>query len=170
MSATYLTTPIYYANDVPHIGHAYTTIAADALARAARLRGRDVFLLTGTDEHGVNIERVRPPRAVDRPQIHVDGSPRRSSRLWARLDISYDRFVRTTEPAHQRAALALWHRLQAQRRPVPRRPTAATTARAARPSISPTTSSTATARSTPALEQVERGELVLSTLALSGPR
>jgi len=112
MTAFYLTTPIYYANDVPHIGHAYTTIAADVVARYYRLHGRDVFLLTGTDEHGVNIERIAEERGLT-PQEHVDGLAASFRDLWAQLDITYDRFVRTTEPAHRRAALELWRRLQA---------------------------------------------------------
>jgi methionyl-tRNA synthetase len=112
MTAYYLTTPIYYANDVPHIGHAYTTIAADAIARYHRLHGRDVFLLTGTDEHGVNIERIAAARGLT-PQQHVDGLAATFRDLWAKLDITYDRFVRTTEPAHKRSALELWRRLQA---------------------------------------------------------
>jgi methionyl-tRNA synthetase len=112
VTAYYLTTPIYYANDVPHIGHAYTTIAADAVARYHRLRRRDVFLLTGTDEHGVNIERIAADCGL-LPQQHVDGVAAVFRDLWAQLDIGYDRFVRTTEPAHQSAALALWQRLQA---------------------------------------------------------
>src|SRR3981081_8128 len=111
MTAYYLTTPIYYANDVPHIGHAYATVAADAIARYHRLHGDDVFLLTGTDEHGVNIERIAAARGLT-PQRHVDGLAASFRDLWAQLDISYDRFVRTTEPAHHRAALELWRRLQ----------------------------------------------------------
>ncbi|MBV9325781.1 MAG: methionine--tRNA ligase [Chloroflexi bacterium] len=111
-SPYYLTTPIYYANDVPHIGHAYTTIAADAIARYQRLNGRDVFLLTGTDEHGVNIERVAASQGVSARE-HVDRIARQFDALWSRLDISYDRFIRTTESAHHRAVLALWQRLQA---------------------------------------------------------
>src|ERR1700682_6227136 len=105
---TYLTTPIYYANDVPHIGHAYTTIAADAIARHQRLHGRDVFLLTGTDEHGVNIERIAADRGLT-PHQHVDRVATTFRELWAKLDITYDRFIRTTEDAHRRAALELWH-------------------------------------------------------------
>ncbi|MBV9580205.1 MAG: methionine--tRNA ligase [Chloroflexi bacterium] len=108
----YLTTPIYYANDVPHIGHAYATIAADAIARYQRLKGQDVFLLTGTDEHGINIERVAASHGVT-PGEHVDRVAAQFRDLWSRLDISYDRFIRTTEPAHHRAVLALWQRLQA---------------------------------------------------------
>jgi methionyl-tRNA synthetase len=112
VTAYYLTTPIYYANDVPHIGHAYTTIAADTVARYRRLRGDDVFLLTGTDEHGVNIERLAAERHVT-PQAQVDAVAANFTDLWAQLDISYDRFIRTTEQAHRRAVLALWERLRA---------------------------------------------------------
>jgi methionyl-tRNA synthetase len=112
VTAYYLTTPIYYANDVPHIGHAYTTIAADAIARFHRLRGEAVFLLTGTDEHGVNIERIAAERGLT-PTQQVDAVTASFSGLWAELDIQYDRFIRTTEPAHRRAVLAFWQRLQA---------------------------------------------------------
>ena len=112
MTAYYLTTPIYYANDVPHIGHAYATVAADAIARYQRLHGHDVFLLTGTDEHGVNIERIAAQRALT-PQQHVDGIATRFRELWSQLDITYDGFVRTTDQAHRRAVLELWDRLQA---------------------------------------------------------
>jgi methionyl-tRNA synthetase len=112
MTAYYLTTPIYYANDVPHVGHAYTTIAADAIARYQRLRGRDVFLLTGTDEHGINIERIAAQRGLT-PQQQVDGVAAAFHDLWAQLDIGYDRFIRTTEPAHRSAVLDLWQRLGA---------------------------------------------------------
>jgi methionyl-tRNA synthetase len=107
----YLTTPIYYANDVPHIGHAYTTIAADAIARYQRQQGRAVFLLTGTDEHGVNIERIAAQNGGS-PTEHVDRVAGAFKQLWHQLDIGYDRFIRTTEPAHHRAALALWQRLR----------------------------------------------------------
>ena len=111
MTTYYVTTPIFYANDVPHIGHAYVTIAADAVARYHRQRGRDVFLLTGTDEHGINIERIAAARGVP-PQQHVDAIAGSFRDLWAQLDIGYDRFIRTSEPAHRRGALALWQRLQ----------------------------------------------------------
>ena len=112
MSTYYLTTPIYYANDLPHIGHAYTTIAADAIARYHRLQGHDVFLLTGTDEHGVNIERVAATAGASATQ-HVDRVAEGFRELWAALDIGYDRFIRTTEADHRRAVLAFWDRLQA---------------------------------------------------------
>ncbi|MBV8714180.1 MAG: methionine--tRNA ligase [Chloroflexi bacterium] len=111
MESFYLTTPIYYANDLPHIGHAYTTIAADSIARYQRQQGREVFLLTGTDEHGVNIERIAA-RNGGSATDHVDRIANSFKQLWQQLDIGYDRFIRTTEPAHHRAALALWQRLQ----------------------------------------------------------
>ena len=111
MSSYYLTTPIYYANDLPHIGHAYTTVVADAIARYQRSRGHDVFLLTGTDEHGVNIERIAAANGGSATE-HVDHVARVFGELWRQLDVSYDRFIRTTEAAHQRAVLALWQRLQ----------------------------------------------------------
>ena len=108
----YITTPIYYVNDLPHIGHAYTTIAADAVARFWRQQGRDVFLLTGTDEHGINIERAAARRGIS-PQQHTDEISAAFKTLWSQLDIQYDRFIRTTEPDHKRTALDLWRRLQA---------------------------------------------------------
>src|SRR5260370_36841509 len=112
MTAYYLTTPIYYANDVPHIGHAYATVAADAIARYQRLHGRDVFLLTGTDEHGINIERVAAQLRLTAQQ-QVDAVAASFRDLWTQLDITYNRFIRTTDPAHRRGVLELWQRLQA---------------------------------------------------------
>lgn len=110
-STYYLTSPIYYANDLPHIGHAYATVAADAIARYQRGQGRDVFFLTGTDEHGVNIARVAASRGLTAVQ-HVDRVADAFRDLWARLDITHDRFIRTTEAAHRRAVLDFWERLQ----------------------------------------------------------
>jgi len=95
----YITTPIYYVNDVPHIGHAYTTVAADAAARYHRLRGDDTYLLTGTDEHGQKVERSALEHDTD-PQSWVDGMIPRWTSVWERLQISYDDFIRTTEPRH----------------------------------------------------------------------
>jgi methionyl-tRNA synthetase len=106
-----VTTPIYYVNDVPHVGHAYTTIAADALTRARRLAGHDVFFLTGTDEHGQNIERIARERGVPEQQ-HCDEIAAVFRRLWERLDVRYDRFIRTTETEHRRGVLELWARLR----------------------------------------------------------
>lgn len=95
----FITTPIYYVNDAPHLGHAYTTIAADALARFWRARGADVFFLTGTDEHGAKVARSAHERSVE-PQVFVDQVAGQYERAWATLGITYDRFIRTTEPEH----------------------------------------------------------------------
>ena len=99
--AFYITTPIYYVNDVPHIGHAYTTIAADILARYKRLEGYHVFFLTGTDEHGQKMEKAAQERGVD-PQTHCDEMVQRFQSLWQRLNISNNDFIRTTEPRHKK--------------------------------------------------------------------
>ena len=95
-----VTTPLYYVNDVPHIGHAYTTMAADTIARWHRLQQRDVLLITGTDEHGQKIERTAIAAGVD-PQVHCDRIVERFDSLWGKLNIKYDRFSRTTAPNHQ---------------------------------------------------------------------
>ncbi len=94
-----LTTPIYYANDAPHIGHAYTTVTADGVARWHRLRGDDVLFVTGTDEHGLKVQRSAEENDVD-PQIWVDRTSQRYVDAWSQLGISYDQFIRTTEPRH----------------------------------------------------------------------
>jgi len=94
-----LTTPLYYVNDVPHIGSAYTTIAADALARSKRLQGVSVILVTGTDEHGQKIQRTAAARGLA-PQVHCDEIAASFVQLWRELDIQYDRFSRTTNPRH----------------------------------------------------------------------
>ena len=98
--AFYVTTPIYYVNDVPHIGHAYTTVAADILARYKRLEGTSVFFLTGTDEHGQKVEKAAQERGVD-PQTHCDEMVKRFQSLWERLNISNNDFIRTTEDRHK---------------------------------------------------------------------
>jgi methionyl-tRNA synthetase len=114
---TYLvTTPIYYVNAEPHVGHAYTTIAADALTRARRLAGHDVFFLTGTDEHGQNIERIARERGVSEQQ-HSDEISATFRALWDTLEIRYDRFIRTTEDEHRRGVLKLWARLREAKTP-----------------------------------------------------
>jgi len=102
MSKFYITTPIYYVNDVPHIGHAYTTIAADVLARYHRLMGDDVFFLTGTDEHGQNIERIAADKGLS-PKAYCDQIVAKFIELWRLLDISNDYFVRTTDERHIQA-------------------------------------------------------------------
>ena len=96
----YVTTPIYYVNDVPHIGHAYTTIAADVLARFYRLRGRQVFFLTGLDEHGQKVQQAAAKANID-PQTHCDRLMPAFKNLWATLHISQDAFIRTTDKPHQ---------------------------------------------------------------------
>jgi methionyl-tRNA synthetase len=98
----YITTPIYYPNDVPHIGHAYNAVATDFIARYHRLRGEEVFHLTGTDEHGLKLQRAAEA-AGKAPQDWVDEMEPRWREVWARLDIAYDDYIRTTEPRHEEA-------------------------------------------------------------------
>ncbi len=102
MSRFYITTPIYYVNDAPHVGHAYTTVNADALARWHRLIGDDVFFLTGTDEHGQKVARAAEEHDLT-PSEWTDQLAPRFASAWADLDIANDDFIRTTEPRHQRA-------------------------------------------------------------------
>ncbi len=96
----YLTTPIYYVNDVPHLGHAYTTIAGDAMARFMRQRGVEVFFLTGTDEHGQKVAQAAARRGMSE-QAHCDELHRNFKQLWQRLGISHDAFIRTTDAEHK---------------------------------------------------------------------
>ncbi len=106
----YITTPIFYVNGQPHIGHAYTMIAADVMARFKRLDGFDVFFLTGTDEHGQKVEKA----AIDAgktPQAYVDEIAATFADIAARMGLSNDAFIRTTEERHKRASAALWQRL-----------------------------------------------------------
>ncbi len=107
----YVTTPIYYVNDAPHIGHAYTTVTADALARWHRLLGDEVFFLTGTDEHGLNVQRRAEANGLT-PQEQADRTSERFKEAWSLLDISYDDFIRTTEPRHHRAVQALLRQIR----------------------------------------------------------
>jgi methionyl-tRNA synthetase len=95
----YITTPIYYVNDKPHIGHAYTTISADILARYHRMCGEDVYFLTGTDEHGAKIKQIAD-KAGKEPKEFVDETSATFSGAWDVLNISNDNFIRTTDPAH----------------------------------------------------------------------
>jgi methionyl-tRNA synthetase len=108
-----VTTPLYYVNDIPHIGHAYTTMAADTIARWQRLKHRDVLLVTGTDEHGQKIERTAIAAGVA-PQIHCDRIVERFDALWGKLNIQYDRFSRTTAPNHQIIVKEFFDRVLAQ--------------------------------------------------------
>ncbi len=107
----YITTPIYYVNGAPHIGHAYTSVAADVLARWKRLDGADVFFLTGTDEHGQKVEKAAEDAGMA-PQAFVDQVSRKFSDLSALMGVSNDAFIRTTEPRHAVACQALWRRLR----------------------------------------------------------
>ena len=108
----FITTPIYYVNAEPHIGHAYTSIAADVLARWKRLDGFDVFCLTGTDEHGQKVEKAAADSGLD-PQSFADRVAADFRDMADRMEISYDDFIRTTEPRHTVACTALWRRLEA---------------------------------------------------------
>jgi len=103
MSKFYITTPIYYVNDVPHVGHAYCTTAADVMARYHRMLGDDVFFLTGVDEHGQNIERIAAEKGVPE-QEYCDNISAQFVSLWENLNISNDYFVRTTSERHRAAA------------------------------------------------------------------
>src|SRR6185437_3581231 len=118
----YLTTPIYYVNARPHIGHAYTTIAADVIARRHRLLGDDTFLLTGTDEHGQKIERSATAAGIP-PQQFADQVSAQFESLWKRMGILDDSFskndplfhrdyIRTTEPRHKKGVQKLFSQLQ----------------------------------------------------------
>jgi methionyl-tRNA synthetase len=108
----YVTTPIYYVNGAPHLGHAYTSTAADALARFKRLDGFDVFFLTGTDEHGQKVEAAARNAGIE-PQAFTDQVAADFQDMARRMNISNDDFIRTTETRHKQAAQALWRRLEA---------------------------------------------------------
>jgi methionyl-tRNA synthetase len=108
----YLTTPIYYVNARPHIGHTYTTVVADVIARCKRALGFDVWLLTGTDEHGQKIERSADKAGVD-PQRFTDEVSAQFRSLWDRMGLSYDDYIRTTEPRHKRGVQKFFLELQA---------------------------------------------------------
>jgi methionyl-tRNA synthetase len=107
----YITTPIYYVNARPHIGHAYTTIACDAIARRQRMLGKETFFLTGTDEHGQKIERAAQA-AGKTPQQLTDEVSAEFRGLWDRMGLSYDDFIRTTSDRHKRGVQALWRKIR----------------------------------------------------------
>jgi methionyl-tRNA synthetase len=109
----YITTPIYYPSDVLHIGHAYTTVYCDALARWHRFKGEKVFFLTGSDEHGQKIERAAAVQGKD-PKEYVDAIVATFQALWKRLGVSYDDFIRTTEPRHTQVVQAIFRQLYEQ--------------------------------------------------------
>ncbi|MDH4226970.1 MAG: methionine--tRNA ligase [Deltaproteobacteria bacterium] len=109
MKKFYITTPIYYVNDIPHIGHAYTTVAADTLARYKRLKlgQENVFFLTGTDEHGQKVEKAASEQGIS-PKELADKVVSRYKELWKILNISNDDFIRTTEDRHRAAVKVMW--------------------------------------------------------------
>jgi methionyl-tRNA synthetase len=107
----YITTPIYYVNARPHIGHTYTTIVCDAIARRKRMLGIDTYFLTGTDEHGVNVERSAVAAGQD-PQKWVDEVANAFKALWDRMGITYDQFIRTTSPKHKHGVQELFRVLR----------------------------------------------------------
>ncbi|AJY68470.1 methionine--tRNA ligase [Geobacter sulfurreducens] len=114
MSRTfYVTTPIYYVNDVPHIGHAYTTLAADVLARYKKLKGYEVFFLTGTDEHGQKVEKAANT-AGETPLELADRVVKRFQGLWEKLDIQYTDFIRTTQERHKKGVSHIFTKIMAQ--------------------------------------------------------
>ena len=106
----YITTPIYYPSDKLHIGHSYCTVATDTMARYKRLRGYDVRFLTGTDEHGQKIERIADSQGVT-PKEYVDKIVAGVKELWKELDISYDKFIRTTDDYHVKAVQKIFKQL-----------------------------------------------------------
>ena len=106
----YITTPIYYVNDVPHIGHAYTTVIADAISRFKKLAGCDVFFLTGTDEHGQKVEKAAAEKGMT-PLELADRMVVRFKKLWQVLNISFDYFIRTTQPLHEKGVQKIFQKL-----------------------------------------------------------
>jgi len=108
----YVTTPIFYPNGAPHIGHAYTALASDVIARFERLDGKDVFFLTGTDEHGLKMQQTAAAQGLT-PLALADRNSQRFREMMDALDVSPDDFIRTTEPRHHRACQAIWERMAA---------------------------------------------------------
>lgn len=109
--AFYVTTPVYYVNDVPHVGHAYTTIIADSLNRFKKLLGNEVFFLTGTDEHGQKVEKAATQKEL-KPIELADQVVERFKGLWKALNISYDFFIRTTESFHEKGVQKIFQKLK----------------------------------------------------------
>lgn len=110
-NSIYITTPIYYVNDAPHIGSAYTTLACDTIARFYRLTGKEVYFLTGTDEHGQKVQKAAE-KMNESPKEFVDRVSQTFRNLTKHMDTSHDDFIRTTEPRHYVAAQALWKKLK----------------------------------------------------------
>ncbi len=111
MEKYYVTTPIYYVNDEPHLGHIYTTIAADVLARHQRLSGRDVFFLTGVDEHGQKVQQAAEARGIAPIEL-ADQVVERYRDLWPELEITHNDFIRTSSGRHKKGVQAMWRRLE----------------------------------------------------------
>ena len=106
----YITTPIYYPSSDLHIGHTYTTVAADSIKRFKKLTGYDAYMLTGTDEHGQKIQKVAEAAGVT-PQAYVDDVVSRIKKLWKLMDIDYDQFIRTTDPEHEKTIQRIFKKL-----------------------------------------------------------
>jgi len=111
MTSFYITTPIYYVNDIPHLGHAYPSIVADVMARFHRSQGEEVFFLTGTDEHGQKIERAASAKGESPIQL-ADRVVSRFRQTWENLNIRHDDFIRTTEPRHEKVVSQIWKRME----------------------------------------------------------
>ena len=111
MGRYYITTPIYYINDVPHLGTAYTTVAADVFARYRRLRGEDSFFLTGTDEHGLKIERASREAGLE-PRAFCDKMSTPFREAWEKLGCDFNHFVRTTDAEHEACVGEIWRRIR----------------------------------------------------------
>jgi methionyl-tRNA synthetase len=112
MGRFYVTTPIYYVNDVPHLGNAYTTVVTDALRRFHQVVGDETFMLTGTDEHGLKIEREAKAKGLD-PKTFCDGISARFREAWPKLEVEADRFIRTTDADHEAFVQDLWSKIEA---------------------------------------------------------
>ncbi|MFH1867249.1 MAG: methionine--tRNA ligase, partial [Patescibacteria group bacterium] len=110
MSKFYITTPIYYVNDKPHLGHAYTTLCADVLARWHKLQGDEVFFLTGTDEHGAKVQQAAEEAGLT-PQEFVDKTSQTFKDVWKKLGLSHDYFIRTSQSEHQRIVQGLLQKI-----------------------------------------------------------
>src|ERR1700709_1987579 len=108
----YITTPIYYVNGAPHLGHAYTSIAADVMPRFKRLDGYEVFFLTGTDEHGQKVEQAAADAGVD-PQTFTDRISADFRDMTDAMGVSYDDWIRTTQDRHKASCAELWRRIEA---------------------------------------------------------
>ncbi len=111
MSKFYLTTPIFYVNSHPHLGHVYSAMIADSIARMKRQRGVDTFFLTGTDEHGLNIERAAAQKGIS-VEDHVKTFVDEFKTVFATFNVDYNLWIRTTDAYHERGAIELWNRVR----------------------------------------------------------